>query len=123
MTLQIGYKGFDSNFIANGYQFATNYVFTFIEPCDKVGFNFSTIPDSVLNEFPPFTSRYAKICILGKVSRVNDNDQFVTDKIFIIKELSFKELLNDMNGKYILNNTIYTYLYGELICEEEIKNN
>ena len=95
-----GYKVFNSDWTCRGYQFEVGKTFEEdVEPkcCDR-GFHFCTKVSDCFNYYS-FNSenKVAEVEALGVVDTESDNSKCCTNKIHIIRELSWHEVLDLVN--------------------------
>ena len=99
MTCKIvhGYKGFNSNMTSYGwfqYKVGETYIIDGeIKPFSH-GFHFCRNAADVLNYYGHESCRYAEVEVIGKL--VNENDISVTNKLRIVRELTWAEMLEAM---------------------------
>ena len=91
-----GYKGFYSDMSCRGFQYEVGQTYETddkIEPC-KCGFHFCRNMADVMDHYGMRSCRYAEVEALGRV--VDDGSKSVTDKLRIIRELTWAEVLEVM---------------------------
>ena len=91
-----GYKGFDKNFCCKGMQYEVGKTFTYEDKLVlyRRGYHFCDTPLSILEYYPPNISRYAIVEALEEpLHEESGKHIYCTSKIRILKELTFKELL------------------------------
>ena len=91
-----GYKGFYSDMSCRGFQYEVGQTYETddkIEPC-KCGFHFCRNMADVMDHYGMRSCRYAEVEALGMV--VDDGSKSVTDKLRIIRELTWAEVLEVM---------------------------
>ena len=91
-----GYKGFESNMTCRGFQYEPGKTYEMngvIEPCER-GFHFCPKMADVFRYYDEKDCRYAEVEAVGKV--VEYGDKSVTNKIRIIRELTWTEVLEAM---------------------------
>ncbi|MFX3633745.1 MAG: pentapeptide repeat-containing protein [Candidatus Pristimantibacillus sp.] len=93
-----GFKVFNPDFTCRGFQYAVGGTYTHegrLEPCSE-GFHFCEVVQNCFNyySFDP-SNKVAEIEALGEVKA--DEDKFVTNKIRIVRELSWAEVLEIAN--------------------------
>ena len=91
-----GYKGFEPDMTCQGFQYEVGQTYEMdgeIEPC-KRGFHFCQKMTDVFNYYDEKGCRYAEVEAVGKV--IEYGDKSVTNKIRIIRELTWTEVLEAM---------------------------
>ena len=91
-----GYKGFNADMTCQGFQYEPGNAYEMdsrIEPCER-GFHFCRNMADVFNYYSGKDCRYAEVEALGKV--VDRDDKSVTDRIRIVRELTWPEVLGIM---------------------------
>ena len=91
-----GYKGFTHDMTCRGFQYEPGKTYEMdgvIEPCER-GFHFCRKMADVFNYYDEKGCRYAEVEAVGKV--VEYGDKSVTNKIRIIRELTWTEVLEVM---------------------------
>ena len=91
-----GYKGFTHDMTCRGFQYEIGQTYEMdgeIKPCER-GFHFCPKRADVFNYYDEKGCRYAEVEAVGKV--VEYGDKSVTNKICIIRELTWTEVLEVM---------------------------
>jgi len=91
-----GYKGFEPDMTCRGFQYEPGKTYEMddkIKPCER-GFHFCPKMADVFRYYDKKSCRYAEVEAVGKV--VEHGDKSVTNKIRIIRELTWTEVLEIM---------------------------
>ena len=98
-----GYKGFNADMTCQGFRYEVGQTYTYrqkilllnrsISLCER-GFHFCRNMADVLSYYDGHDCRYAEVEAIGEV--IDGEDKSVTDKIRIVRELSWKEVLKEM---------------------------
>ena len=91
-----GYKGFESNMTCRSFRYEVGKTYEMngkIEPCER-GFHFCQKMADVFNYYDGESCRYAEVEALGKVA--DDGSKSVTNKLRIVRELKWTEVLEAM---------------------------
>ena len=95
-----GYKVFNSNWTCRGYQYEIGKTYEIAESpkCCKVGFHFCEILADCFNyySFDP-NNKVAEIEAIGEIHFDDTNSKCCTNKIVILKELKWSEVLDMCN--------------------------
>ena len=100
----IGYKVFNPDWTCRGFQYSVGKTFEedVIPSCNKKGFHFCTELNDCFNcySFDPH-NKVAEIEALGEIDTEVNGSRHCTNKIKIIREISWEEVLRRVNtGKY-----------------------
>ena len=91
-----GYKGFESNMTCRSFRYEVGKTYEMngkIEPCEH-GFHFCQKMADVFNYYGQKGCRYAEVEGLGEV--INERNKYVTNKLHVVRELTWAEILNIM---------------------------
>ena len=94
--MMLGYKGFDADMTCRGFQYEVGQTYEHdgnIGLCEA-GFHFCRNMTDVFEYYPGKGCRYAVVEALGKV--VDGEDKSVTNRLRIIRELSWTDVLKEM---------------------------
>ena len=95
-----GYKVFNSDWTCRGFQFEVGKTFEedVVPSCCNQGFHFCKELNDCFNyyKFDP-RNKVAEIIALGDIDEESDNSKCCTNKIQIVKELSWEEVLRLVN--------------------------
>ena len=103
-----GYKVFDPDWTCRGFQFEVGKIFTEnVTPVyDNKGFHFCIKATDCFNyySFNP-DNKVAEVEALGDIDTNNDDSKCSTNKIYIIREISWQEMLNIVNHEKACNSS------------------
>lgn len=95
-----GYKVFNPDWTCKGFQYEVGKIFKedVIPKCCKAGFHFCTKASDCFNYygFDP-NNKVAEVLALGEVDNHSDDTKCCTNKIQIVREISWQELLTIVN--------------------------
>ena len=114
-----GYKGFTHDMTCQGFQYEIGKTYEMdgeIKPCER-GFHFCPKMADVFNYYDKKGCRYAEVEAVGKV--VEYGDKSVTNKIHIIRELTWAEVLGAMYMQEGLNIKDTPFPADEIIRARE----
>ena len=99
----LGYKGFNNNMTCRGFQYEVGQTYEYdgnIGLCES-GFHFCRKMADVLNYYSGRNCHYAEVEALGEV--IDGKDKSVTDRIRIVRKLTWAEVLKVMYTQSDLN--------------------
>ena len=104
MSIVKGYKVFNPDWTCRGFKFEVGKVFeeNVVPKCCKRGFHFCTKLSDCFNYYDfNINNKVAEVEALGEVSYKNEDSKCCTNKIKIIRELTWNEVLELVNtGNY-----------------------
>ena len=99
-----GYKVFNPDWTCRGFQYEVGKTFEedVIPECCEAGFHFCTKASDCFNYYRfDSNNKVAEVLALGKVDKDSDSTKCCTNKIQIVREISWQELLTIVNtGKF-----------------------
>ena len=127
----IGYKGFDSELKCIDYQYEIGKTFEIdsnkeLSVCPKVqnnqaGLHFCENPLDVLKYYPNEKgNRYAVVESIGNTIFDSYDSKVATDKLKVIKEITYNELL-ELGVEYSIENVCYISAEMFELCSETLK--
>ena len=95
-----GYKVFNPDWTCRGFQYEVGKIFEedVTPECCKAGFHFCTKASDCFNYYNfDLNNKVAEVMALGEVDRQSNNTKCCTNKIQIVREISWQELLTIVN--------------------------
>jgi hypothetical protein len=116
LIIMLGYKGFNQDLTCQNFQYEIGKTYKMdsdqIQLC-KSGFHFCQYPVDILNYYNKCTDQYALIQAKGTI--ISDDYKSVTNRITVIKLLTYEELLSSMPSEIIRPSGIKEFYQNGLL--------
>lgn len=112
-----GYKVFDPDWTCRGFRYEVGKTFEedVMPKCCEAGFHFCKELKDCFNYYP-FNpdNKVAKVIALGEIDEASNNSKCCTNKIQIVEEISWEDVLRNLNSTVILLISVPIHYYFSL---------